>query len=98
MASASDKKKPGALVLIIFSILQAIRLVLRLFTGPPELGKAGNGESLGFWIDMVMVAALTISIFNLDAIFKVHEQNRQPTIIVLVVGLASTIALLVLGD
>jgi hypothetical protein len=98
MGTASDGKRLDWIIMMIYSALTTIRFVLRLISGPPELGQAGNGERLTFWIGIVMTVVLTISLLNLEGLTKGREHSRTLTLIVLLVGLASTISLLVLGD
>jgi hypothetical protein len=98
MDTIPEKKHPAWLVLLIFSALQALRLILRLVSGPSELGQGPGTERLSLWVDIVMIAALAYSLFNLDALVKGREDTRTMTLIVLFIGLACLIIVLLLGD
>jgi hypothetical protein len=98
MNTTSDKKRSDWIVLVIFSVLQTFRLVQRLLSGPPELGPGAGTDRLIFWMGIVMTLVLAINLINLDALLKGREHTRTLTLVLLVLGLASTIVLLVLGD
>ncbi len=85
-------------IMLVASGLLILRFLLRLMSGPPELGQAPSTERIGLFFTIVMIGFLGYGLATLSRVTAGREDTKTFTAIVFALGIVSGIAILILGD